>query len=336
VSVIIVNHNGKHWLGPCLDSLFAQTHPNIEIILIDNASSDGSSPYLRNTCPAVRLIETDLNIGFAGGNNLGVSKATGEYVFFLNNDTVVDPNCIERLISTFDQLPQASILQPKMVLLNRPDRLDVCGAYWTDTTFLYYHGHRKPSDEALYATPRPYFSIKGAAMIMRRRTIEEYGLFDPTFWCYYEETDLCHRHWLLGLESWYVPAARVLHYTGGTARRINNSLIEFHNIKNKLRSFLKNFEGHSLLRILPTFLVIYSGLSLAWLIQGKFQHLFVLPKAVLWNLIHLRSTLRQRTMIQSQRQLSDAQIFERVRRNPRWEYYRLLFTNRIEHYLDDI
>lgn len=334
VSIIIVNWNGKKWLAKCFDSLLQQTYKQYEIIVVDNASTDDSVEFVRTNYPDIQLVENTQNLGFAGGNNTGYRAAKGDYILLLNNDTYVEPEFLRRLLDGAKQLPDFGSIQPKLVLMDTPEKLDNVGSYWTDSTFLYHYGYGKDQSLEIYNTIQPFFSNKGAAMLLKREAVEHVGLFDDDFWCYYEETDLCHRLWLAGYKCWYFPHAKVYHAMGGTSLLFPNDYIQFHNFKNKLLSFIKNFQKRSLLRIIPVYLVLNVGLSFLWLIKGKPKHFVALYRAVLWNVRNLRRTIDKRKRIQRLRHVSDTDIFAAVKRNPAIGYYRRLINGTLGQYDD--
>ncbi|GIW61551.1 MAG: hypothetical protein KatS3mg089_0403 [Patescibacteria group bacterium] len=325
VSIIISNLNGREWLDQCLKSLRYQTFDNFEIIMVDNVSKDDSVAFVKKNYPEVRVIENKQDLGFSGGNNVGVQYAHGEYVLLLNNDTRVTKDYLKNFIKAFQEIPRLGAAQSKMILMKDPNKLDACGAYWTDTTFLYHIGYLQDQNLKKFNVPFPVFTNKGASMLIRKDLINKIGLFDDDFWCYYEETDFCHRVWMAGYECWYYPKAVMYHAMGGTTLRFKNDYIQFHNFKNKLLSFLKNFELKSLIYIIPTFLVLNIILSFLWLFQGKIKHFLALYKAIWWNLTHLKTTLKKRQKIQSFRICSDKEIFIKTRVNPRLSYYYYLF-----------
>lgn len=334
ISIIIVNWNGRKWLKDCLDSLKKQTYKKFEIILVDNASTDDSVSFIKKHYPKVNIVQNKTNRGFAGGNNDGLKVAKGEYILLLNNDTWSPPNFLKNFIKAFDEIPQAGCVQSKMVLLSNPKKLDVAGAYWTDSSFLYHYGFGKNANRPEYNKTMPFFSNKGASVMILRKVIDEFGLFDDDFWLYYEETDFCHRLWLAGYECWYYPKAVVHHAGGGTTFRFDNNLIQFHNFKNKLMSFLKNFETKSLVTIIPTYLLLNIGISFIWLFQGKPKHFAALYKSFWWNMIHFNKTLKKRREIQKLRKKTDVEIFNITKKNPRLNYYFYLFKGNLDRYQD--
>jgi len=324
ISVIIVNHNGKEWLKACLGSVFSQDYPSFEVILIDNASDDESVSFTQAHFPKVKIISEKTNHGFAQGNNIGFAHAKGEYIFLLNNDTVVEKNCLTKLKQAFVEIPKLGIVQPKIILLDEPELLDQVGSYWTNTTYLYHFGFRKPHHLAIYNHSRQVFSSMGAAIMISREVIEKVGLFDARFWCYYEETDFCHRAWMLGYESWYYPHTVVLHSKGATSTSFRRSFVIFHSYKNKLRSFIKNFEVKNLIPILPTFFLLSLSLeSYLLLTTGSWQTFRGFWSSLFWNVANIRETLAERKIIQTTRRVSDKEILSKVTKNPRFSYYNL-------------
>ncbi len=334
VSIIIVNYNGKKWLKGCLDALIQQSYKHIEIIFVDNGSQDGSVALVKKEYPSVKLIQSKENLGFAGGNNLGYQCATGDLILLLNNDTVVEKKFISNFVRGFREFPKAGILQAKIILMNPSNIIDTCGSYLTNSTFLYHYGNGKSAKLSQYNHPFKVFTVKGAAMLIKREVIDKVGLFDDDFWCYYEETDLCHRAWMVGYQSWYWPFATVLHGAGGTSLRFPNDFIQFHNFKNKLLSMLKNFGTRSLLSIIPLFIVLNICLSIIWLLQGRMKHAASLYKAIWWNVIHFPQTLKKRKIIQSMRRVKDKSLFSSCLKNPKLQYYFYLFRDNIADYED--
>ena len=249
----------------------------------------------------------------------------GEFILLLNNDTWVESNFLKKLIKAFDEIPKLGSVQSKIVLMNNSGKMDLCGSYWTSSSFLYYFGCFKDSSLEIYNKRMPFFSNKGASVMVRREIIEKVGLFDEDFWCYYEETDFCHRVWLSGYECWYYPMAVCHHANGGTSGRFNNEQIQFHNFKNKQLSFLKNFEAKTLVVILPVFFFMNILLSLVWILQGKFKHFLSTYKALIWNIKNIKETLKKRKIVQELRVKSDKEIFKVTKKNPRLSYYYFLF-----------
>jgi GT2 family glycosyltransferase len=335
ISIITVNYNGKKWLKSCFDSLLAQTYRNFEIIVVDNASVDDSVEFIKKNYPSIKIVKSKNNLGTAGGNNLGEKHAKGEYILLLNNDTYVEKDFLEKFIKAFEKIPNLAVAQSKLVLIADENILDSCGSFWTDSSFLYHVGNGKDSKNPLYNTPFPVFSVKSASAMIKRSVIKKIGFYDEDFWYYYEETDFCHRAWLAGYQSWYWPSAITHHAVGGTALTFNNAHMQFHNFKNKLLSFLLNFEAKNLLLYVPVYLLLNFFLSIVWLAQGKFQHVYALYHAIFWNIQNFGNTMTKRKNIQRLRKMKDSEYFAKVKKNPNLNYYFALFSSQFQKYQDD-
>jgi len=305
VSIIIVNWNGKKWLEKCLESVSKQTYKKYEVIVVDNGSEDESREYVKKYFPATILIELDKNYGFAKANNIGIKSAKGDLVFLLNNDTTIDKDMLENIAPLFDN-PRIGTIQPRIVRMDDKNKLDLAGAFWTQTTFLHYFGLDGKRSSKKFNVPMRVFSNKGAAMFVRKSMLDKIGGFDEDFWSYYEETDLCHRAWLSGFECWYYPISTCYHAKGKTSETIDNSFIQFHNFKNKLLSFIKNFEAKNLLFIIPTFIILLLGLSFFYLTKGMGDKSIALIRSLFWNITNLKQTLIKRKKVQKNRAVDDS------------------------------
>ena len=321
VSVIIVNWNGRDWLQACLESIKSQTYPSIEIILVDNASTDGSLDFVRRHHPEASVVECEENLGYAGGNNRGICEAKGKYVFLLNNDTKSEPDVVEKMVEAFDKIPLLGSVNPRITLMGSPDLLDNTGSFWTSTTYLYHYGFGQDRNSPEYDKAFPVFYNNGAAMIIRRELIETVGALDEDFWCYNEEGDFCQRLWIAGYECWYYPESTVAHAKGASSSRFENPYVQFHAHKNRLMSYVKNFEAWTLVKVLPVYLAVNFTLSAYWLLKGETGLAAAFYKALWWNLIHIRGTLRKRASVQSFRCKLDKDIFSIVKNNPSIGYY---------------
>lgn len=332
ISIIIVNYNGKKWLNDCLSSIEKQTYTNYEVIFVDNNSFDGSVEYVRKHFSNTKIIENKKNLGFAGGNNAGYKASNGEILLFLNNDTYFDKDFLKEYVKVFDD-EKVAIAQSKLVLTDE-NTIDSCGSFWTDTTFMYYYGNGKNASLDKYNKKFKVFSIKGASFMVRREVIERIGLFDEDFWNYYEETDFCHRAWIAGYQSWYCPNAVCYHAQGGTSLSFPNDYIQYHNFKNKLASFIKNFEVINLIKFIPIFLIFNVFIGFYWLAKGKWKHTLSLYKAFFWNIKNIKNLTQKRKNVQNLRRVSDNTYLEKVTVNPSIKYYYYLLTMNMGKYQD--
>lgn len=328
VSIIIVNYNGLRFLKDCFRSLLNQDYKHLEVIMVDNASTDQSVAFVRNNFPDVKIVINQENSGYAGGNNLGFKNCTGEYIMVLNNDVFLQSDLVSSLLRAYDRIPNLGAVQPMVKLMNDKENLDACGSFWTNTGFNYHYGIYKNANLAIYNKPFPVYSLKGVCMLVPRRVIEKIGLFDDDFWCYFEETDFCHRVWLAGFECWYYPSSFLYHYMGGTSKKKINAFVQFHSFKNRLCSYLKNLGKKELFKVLPIYLILNISLSFVYLLQLKFKHFIMVYKSMWWNIIHFNETFKKRKYIQKIiRKKTDKEIFARTKKNPKLSYYFYLFNN---------
>lgn len=316
VSVIIVNYNGRRWLKDCFESLQRQTHTNVEIILVDNASTDGSVDYVRARYPQIKVIKNAHNMGFASGNNTGVRAATGAFVLLLNPDTIASEHLLENLLQAFTDIPQLGCVQPKLLFMYDSKKLDSCGSMFTQTGFLKHVGNQQRAADPRWNIAFPVLSVKGACMMFPQALLDRTnGLFDDDYFCYFEETDFCLRVWLAGYECWYYPQAHLRHATGGVSgtSHVVNSFIQYHSYKNRLTTHLKNLALPTLLRVLPVCLTFYGIIGLALLFGGQPWNTYAVFRAIGYCLIHLPTTLKKRRRIQRQvRRVPDDAFLPRV------------------------
>lgn len=213
ISVLIVSWGRPELLGRCVAAA-RRALPGAQLVVVDN----GSEPPLA-VPDGVDLVRSPRNLGYAGGNNLGLARCKGDFVLLLNNDaTLPSAAPVATLLAFLRAHPRVAAAQAKLIL---PDgTLDACGEGLTPLGLLYHHGYRRP-DGPHAARPYPVFAVKAACALLRRAAIAEAGgLFRPRFFCYYEDIDLCHRLWLAGRECWFVPTEPVRHDEGATARTL--------------------------------------------------------------------------------------------------------------------
>jgi len=246
VSIIVLNWNGKQFLKNCLDSLRKLTYKSVEIIIVDNNSTDGSQEFIKKYYPKFILVENKKNYGFARGNNIGFHKSKGKYVLFLNNDTVVSPSFLESLVDDLEKDSKIGCIQPQIRLTSEKDRLDQMGSYISFVGFLYHYGYRKKYSEKTYGKRREIFSAKGACIMFSSKLLKKIGLFDEDFFIFFEETDLCFRVWLSGYRVVYEPKSTIYHVVGGDTTASDKYKYErriYLIFRNTNCSYLKNFDA---------------------------------------------------------------------------------------------
>ena len=229
ISAIIVSWNAKHYLLDCLRSMKGRSAgKRIEIIVVDNASTDGSPEAVEREFPGVKLIRNETNKGFAAANNIGIEQSTGKYICLINSDVWVLENCLERLGDYMDSHPSIGMLGPKIL---NPDRtLQVsCRRFpglWNN--FCPACGMSKVFGENRFFGGEHMFFFKhnvvrrvhalvGCFLMVRRDALDDVGLLDERFFMYVEDIDWCRRFWAAGWEVVFFPNAQAIHHRGGSS-----------------------------------------------------------------------------------------------------------------------
>ena len=238
LSVIILNYDGRRWLPACLDSLHAQRGaPPYETILVDNGSTDDSVAFTRTNYPQIRVIDTGTNLGFAAGNNAGARESTGEWLAFLNNDTVADERWLASLWAAHSAHPEYALITSRLVFLDDPSLIDSAGDGYLRAGGAFKHGHGCPS--LSYVQSREVFGACGGAFMIRRDVYEALGGFDARFFMVYEDVDLSYRARLRGYRVWYAADAIVKHAGSGSLGTISPAAV-FYGQRNLEWTWLKD------------------------------------------------------------------------------------------------
>jgi len=214
---VIPNWNGAQHLPVCLDALRQQTHPGVEVILVDNGSSDASLALLARQYPEVRAIALKQNRGFTGACNAGIRAARGDLVALLNNDTQADPHWAERVVAAFARHPEAGLVASKMLLFDRRDTFHTAGDFYRLDGIPGNRGVWQ-KDEGQYDHEEHVFSACGGSAAYRKSMLDQIGLLDEDFYFSCEDLDLAWRAQLAGWKCVYAPDAVVYHKlkaTGG-------------------------------------------------------------------------------------------------------------------------
>ena len=258
VSVVIPNWNGAHHLPTCLDSLRRQTHRNVQVIVADNGSSDGSLELLARDYAEVVVLPLGQNLGFTGACNAGMRAAQGEIVVLLNNDTETDPRWLEEVVAAFERNPQAGIVASKMLLFDRRDTFHTAGDFYrVDGT----PGNRGvwQRDEGQYDREETVFSACGGSSAYRRALLDEVGLLDEAFYFSCEDLDLAWRAQLAGWRCVYAPRAIVYHKVSATG---GGTISSFYDGRNFIYLLVKDYPS-ALWRKYWT-AILRAQLRLAW------------------------------------------------------------------------
>jgi hypothetical protein len=258
LSIIIVSWNVKDILSDCLDSILRNTAAfPYEIIVVDNAGTDGTADHIKNKFPTVCVIENSENRGFAQANNQGASLAGGQYLFFLNPDTVLLDDTLNRLVDFMDRNPDIAMSGPRILNDDRTLQASVRnfpswrGAFYRYTIFKYLglfksHFEKWHNRGFDYDRQADIEQLIGAAMVIRKEIFEQVGRFDERFFMYYEEVDLCRRLKDGGFRVVYYPVAQLVHLGGKSAKQIP-AKTRFMMFQSLLLYFHKNMPGYSYL-----------------------------------------------------------------------------------------
>ena len=253
LSLVVVNWNSCADLVACLDSLAQQTYKEIEIIVVDNGSTDGSVAAVRAKYPDVVVVEQDANLGFAEGANRGIEASHGEWVAVLNNDTVADPRWAEHLVAAAEVAPRrCGMLQSVLLFMDRPGEINSTGIVLTPwgSGNDRREGHRRDGLNA-----EEIFCPTAGACAYRRTMLEQIklpaGYFDRDYFMYFEDLDLGWRARLAGWSAQLVPESIVLHRYQGSAVRHGHDWMIVLSHRNRLRTLIKNASPRFLARTLP-------------------------------------------------------------------------------------
>jgi len=299
-------------LATCLDSVEVQRYPDLDLIIVDNASSDRGIERLPERFPGLRLIRNEENRGFTGAANQGIEASTGELILLLNDDTVLEPGALAALVHALVSRPSWGACQAKLLLMDDPERLDTAGSFLTASCFLVHRGAFEP--ERRFTESDEIFAAKGAALLVRRQALEEVGAFDTDFFAYFEETDLCWRLWLAGWEVGFAADARVLHRLGSTASALPSAFVQFHSFKNRLCTVLKNLGPARLAWMLPYHLALCLALVGWYLLHRQGRVGLAILRAIAWNVARLPRTLRKRRSVQELRRVPDRVLMSLIMR----------------------
>lgn len=262
VSIIIVNYNGKELLKKCLDSLFKIEYDNFEVIIVDNNSTDNTIEFITENYPFIQILKLDSNKGFAEPNNLAAKIAKGDFLLFLNNDTVVTPNFISEMMKILEHDKTIGICQS---LLLKPDgSIDSSGDF-IDKLGVVYNSKTKIKEI------RNISSARGASMLIEKKIFNKLGGFDEKFFFSFEDVDLGWRTWILGYKVVIVPNSIVYHSAGTTTSKLKSESA-FHGLKNQLAMKITNFEPRFMFRSLFLFFFVYGLREMKIWFDYKLKH----------------------------------------------------------------
>ena len=324
VSAIVVNWNGGAMLQDALASLFEQTWPALEVILVDNGSTDGSAAVAKERFPCkLVVIENGRNEGFARGNNIGFAAAKGEWLFLLNADAICDPTAIAELMAFAADRPDAGQLACRVVQMDKPHVFDSTGLLLYPDGVARTRGWQE-KDQGQYDRPAEVIAPHGCACALRKSMLDRIGGFDEDFFCYFEDLDLGVRGQLAGWKCWYVPGSRVRHRKSSSAG--NYSVFKAYHVERNRLYCLWKWMPRFLVFVAPLFTInryamqayaayTHQGLSADFVKEYSVARLFVLliqaRLAALWRLPRM---LVKRRQIRDARTISVREWYDLISR----------------------
>lgn len=271
VITLILNTNRRQDTLACLASLNESSYPDQQIVVLDNASTDGSVEAIRHQFPEVQVVALCENKGYAGNNNVGIQLAMeqgAEWVFVLNEDTILHPDCLSLMIQAAVQDPQIGVVGPMVYHYSEPKTIQSAGGrldrFWQST-----HIGENETDNGQFSSPREVDWISGCAILVKREVIAQLGALDERFFYYWEETEWCLRAGRAGWRALHVPQALLWHK--GVQRDYDPSPnVTYYQTRNRLLALQKH---HA-----PPLVWVYTWFQLArtfssWSIKPRWRHM---------------------------------------------------------------
>jgi len=335
VSIIIPNHNGLKFVERCLKSVLSADYPNFEVIFVDDYSTDGSVELVEKMFSSdsrLRVIRSDRNLGAAEARNIGIKVAKGKYLCFLDNDAEVDPNWLKELIKVLESNTKIGAVQSKFLHMHDHRRIQALGELIIPYLGWIIRIAGEKEDDGSYDNIQEIVAVT-VSMAVKRKVIDEVGLFDSDLFIPWEDMDLSWRIWLSGYKEVLAARSRVYHYGGKKPRTAPGSAIEFHMHKNCIRVLTKNYSISKLIVYLPLAMMgMFFRDSFRLIKRNDPYPMLNLFIGTFWNLTHLRDTLKERYKVQRLiRKVSDDYIMKHImiKLSPSYIYREFLVRGRI-------
>ena len=300
MSIVVVVHNARPYLEGCLASLLSQTYPLYEIIVVDNASTDGSLEIARQ-CAVVRTISSSINLGYASGNNLGMRQAQGDLLAFVNPDTEAEPDWLTELVAAMMSAPNIGLVTSKVLLFDRRDRVNTIGnsVHFTGLGFC----RRLNGRDAPGRQVEDVAAVSGAAFLIRRDLMERLAGFDESFFMYLEDTDLSWRARLLGYRCVAAHGSRIYHHFSVRLGAPKVFFLE----RNRYLMLLKNYRLTTLFWLLPA-LLVSEVVTWGYVAVAGPSHTRAKFHAYWWIASHVKAIWASRRVTQRTRRVDDHHI----------------------------
>lgn len=292
ISLITINYNQAAVTCALLESTRRLKYPRFETIVVDNASIEDPTALInRGNYPNVKVVVSPENLGFSGGNNLGIQHAKGDYFFFLNNDTEVTPDLLDQLLAPFNTNPKIGIVCPKIRYYDQPTLIQYAGYYplnrYTGRTWSIGLGE---TDKGQHDQSGPTAFAHGAAMMASRRAIEQGGLMSEAYFLYYEELDWSMQIQRAGFQIYYQASALIYHKESISVGKTNPIKV-YYLTRNRLLFMRRNVSGFPLyFFILYYFVFAITKAAIVYTLKRQTTYLVALKNAILW---HFKNKIRR-------------------------------------------
>ncbi|MFO7960044.1 MAG: glycosyltransferase [Nitriliruptoraceae bacterium] len=317
VLAVLVAHEGVRWLPRTLDALLAQSHVPIEIVAVDNASTDGSRELLLERLGEDRVLIADRDLGFGGAVSMALDARAADdapYVLLLHDDLELAGDAVAELVATLEADPRLAIVGPKLKGWGATDELQAVGSTIDITGRVDAGVDVGELDQGQRDQERRTLYVSTAGMMIRRETMEQLGRLDRRFHVFRDDLDLCWRAWIAGHDVEVVPSA-VANHAASAANYLRLGQTRFigpryFDERNTLASLIKNYSSFKLLLVVPLYLLVGVAKVIGFLLTRRFSDAWQTVRAWVWNLTHLRESWRYRQRVQQQRVRSDAELSE--------------------------
>mgnify|MGYP006117564497 CR=1 FL=1 len=311
ISIIILNYNAGNLLLECVESISNSNYKNLEIIVVDNISKDNSHKICKKKFPDIILIENKKNLGYCGGNNIGIEQANGEFLVILNPDVIVEPNWLNELLIAFRKHGKG-LYQPKILATTDNSTLISAGNMIQLFGFGFSRG-KGEKDRGQYEKDEEVGYASGTCLFSSSNIFSEIGNFDTYLFAYHDDLDLCWKARLKGIKSFYIHKSIIYHPLEGYSFKWN-SFKFFLMERNRLYCLKKNFSKKTIFKLLPSLILVDIAVTLFYLKKGFISEKI---KANLDILKNYNQISRNHNLIQKNRIIDDREIIKK-------------FTNKIE------
>ena len=317
ISIIIPHYNNYQILNDCLQSLYKSELNNTQIIIVNNNSTDDSIEKITNQFLDLKVVSTKTNKGYAGGCNFGAKYADGDYIVFLNNDTVVDQKWLIELIKLMDEKPTIASIQPKIMNKNNPQIFDYAGAsggFIDKYCYPFTRGrifNTIETDDSQYDDIKRIFWASGTGFITRKSIFNKLGGFDETLFAHMEEIDY---HWKCQLNGYnvYINPKSIIYHLGGKTLSYQSPYKTYLNHRNSLLLLLSNYNLVNTIRFLIPRIIMEFISCAKDIISLKLNHASAQLLSLLWIISHPHIIIKRRKLIKKIRKISDEELLNNI------------------------